>query len=235
MKTGSNKLSRRYVAALRKHLKRGSGASLQQALRLGHQAVSVGLETLDLAKIHDQALATLDSSASGDRLQKRAVIFFAEAITPIEKTHRAALEDNVQLKQLNQTLGRRAVDLTAANRYLKAGIAQRKAVEKALQKSREHYTKLLKESRHIQEHLRHLSHQRLSVQEDERKKMSRELHNEIAQTLLGINVRLLTLKSVAAADNKGLNKEIASTQRLVEKSVKTMNRFAREFGITHEA
>jgi hypothetical protein len=32
-----------------------------------------------------------------------------------------------------------------------------------------------------------------------------------------------------------LKKEIASTQRLVEESVKAMNRFAREFGKHHES
>ena len=88
----------------------------------------------------------------------------------------------------------------------------------------------MKESRRLQKHLRHLTHQILSAQEDKRKKISRELQDEIAQTLLGINVRLLTLKKEAAINASGLKKEIASTQRLVEKSVKTMKRFAREFG-----
>jgi len=51
--------------------------------------------------------------------------------------------------------------------------------------------------------------------------------------LLGINVRLLTLQREAAINAGGLKKEIASTQRLVDKSVKSINRFAREFGIHH--
>ena len=86
----------------------------------------------------------------------------------------------------------------------------------------------------MQEHLRHLTHQILLAQEDKRTQMSHELHDEIAQTLLGINVRLLTLKNEATVNAMGLKKEIASTQRLVEKSVKTMNRFAREFGKQHD-
>lgn len=68
----------------------------------------------------------------------------------------------------------------------------------------------------------------------ERGEISRELHDEIAQILLRINVRLLTLKKAATLNTKDLIKEIASTQRLVEESVKNINRFAREFGITHE-
>jgi len=49
--------------------------------------------------------------------------------------------------------------------------------------------------------------------------------------LLGINVRLLTLKRATAINTSNLKKEIASTQRLVDKSVKSIKRFARESGI----
>ena len=138
------------------------------------------------------------------------------------------------MSQLNKTLGRRTVDLAASNRSLKQGIVRRKTVEQALKKSGEHYKKLLKESRRLQKHLRHLTHQILSAQEDKRKKISHDLQDEIAQTLLGINVRLLTLKKEATVNTEGLKKEIASTQRLVDKSVKTIKRFAREFGNHHE-
>jgi signal transduction histidine kinase len=81
--------------------------------------------------------------------------------------------------------------------------------------------------------LRHLTHQLLLAQEAKRTKLSRELHDEIAQTLLGINVRLLTLKKEATATTKGFKKEIASTQRLVGKSAKTISRFTRGYGKQH--
>ena len=116
---------------------------------------------------------------------------------------------------------------------MKQGIIRRKLVEQALRKSGEHSRKLLKESRALQQHLQRLTHQILSAQEDKRKKISRDLHDEIAQTLLGINVRLLTLKREAAVNVHGLKKEIASTRRVVDKSVKSIKRFAREFGIHH--
>jgi len=187
-----------------------------------------------MARIHEAALASLKVFSRRDGLIKRAEIFFAEAITPIEKTHRAALKANARLNQLNNTLGRRTVDLAASNRFLKRGIVQRKTVEKALKKSAGHYARLVKESRRLQKHLRHLTRQILSAREEGRKKTSRELHDEAAQTLLGINIRLLTLKKEATANTEGLKKEIASTQRLVRKSVETMGRFAREFDKQHD-
>jgi hypothetical protein len=147
METKLTRLSQRYTTALRKHLRQERGASLHPAQRLGRGAMASGLEALDLTRIHEIALARLVppsySSAIRKRMLKRAEVFFAEAITPIETTHRAAREAKVLLNRRNGT-----VDLVASNRCLKLGIVQRKAAEKALKKSGEHFTQLLKKSRH---------------------------------------------------------------------------------------
>jgi signal transduction histidine kinase len=192
--------------------------------------VASGLETLDLARIHVAALASLEASSSQDGIIKRAENFFSEAITPIEKTHRAAQEASGHLNQLTKTLGRRTVELAASGRHLKRGIVRRKAAEQALKKSGKHRANLLEQSRLLQEHLRQMTRQILLAQENKRTKISRELHDEIAQTLLGINVRLVTLKKEAATNAKGLKKEIANTRRLVEKSRITLRRFVGELG-----
>ena len=59
MKRKIDALSRRYQAALRSYLKKGPRASLQPAQRLGRRAMTLGLETLDLARIHAGALIAL--------------------------------------------------------------------------------------------------------------------------------------------------------------------------------
>jgi signal transduction histidine kinase len=217
------------MTALRKHLKQEPGASLRPALRLGRQTVVLGLETLELARIHERALVTLGLSNSKDGLLKRAEIFFTEALTPIVETHRAARQSKMDLHRLNETLNRRTLELGATNRQLQRGIIRRKSVEAALKKSGEHYTKLLKDSLQLQKGLRQLTHQLLASQEEERKKISLELQNEIAQTLLGINVRLLSLKQEARLNSRGLKNEIASTQRLLAKSAQSVRRVARDF------
>jgi len=79
MKKKLNRLSRAYATALRKHLKQGLRASLVPARKLGRHAAAIGLETLDVAKIHETALATLEASSSTDGIIKRAELFFAEA------------------------------------------------------------------------------------------------------------------------------------------------------------
>src|SRR5277367_2435218 len=54
MKQKLNGLSRRYLKVLRKHLKQGPRASLQPAVDLGRRAVVLGLDTLELARMHEQ-------------------------------------------------------------------------------------------------------------------------------------------------------------------------------------
>lgn len=205
---------------------------MQPALRLGRQAVALGLETLDLALIHEQATIVqalpIHSSAARDRISHRAGIFFTEAVLPMEETHRSALEANMHLSRLNQALNRHTLDLSASNRQLKKEIIRRKVVEETLRKSERNSSRLLEQSRRLQEQLRFLSRRILSTQEEERKRISRELHDVIAQMLTGINVRLATLKMEATANTKGLSEKISRTQRLVEKSVDIVHRFARE-------
>jgi PAS domain S-box-containing protein len=144
-----------------------------------------------------------------------------------QKSCRVAVSDITSLKQAEEAQLR--IEAQAiANQKLQREIDRREVVEESLRKSEQHYGKLLQQSRDMQEQLRHLSHQILSAQEEERKKISRELHDEIAQTLTGINVQLAALKVESRVNVKDLQKKIARTQRLVEKSVDIVHRFARE-------
>jgi signal transduction histidine kinase len=222
-------LSKRYAKALRTHLRAGFSASLRPALGLGRQAVALRLETLELARMHERAFAALGPSNGTRWSSKRAEIFFTEALSPIVETHRAARQSKLDLNRLTETLDARTAELASSNRQLQRGIVRRKRVEAALKKSGVHYSKLLKDSLHLQAGLRELTHRVLAAQEDERKQMSIELQNEIAQTLLGINARLLSLKKDARINTQGLKSEIATTQELVLKSAKSVRRVARGF------
>ncbi len=155
MKRKLSALSHKYVLALKKHLNQSPGVSLQPALKLGRQAIAMGLETLDVAKIH----------------------------------------------------------------------------EKALRISGVHCKKILEGSHCLQKHLQNLTHKILSAHEEGRKRISHNLQDEIAQTLLGIHVRLLTLKSKAAVNSSGFKQEIACTQQMVKESVQSITRFARKLNI----
>jgi len=232
------KWSRCYQTALRKHLAQGPGASLRPALKLGRRAAALGLETLDLAGFHEQALKPLvlpcDSSRTSQRIIKQAKTFFLEAIVPIEKTHRATLKAGIRVNQLTRTLRRRTMESSASARCLKRSIFLRQGAEQTLKNSGKRHDMLLAELHRLQKRLRDLTHTCLSVQENERQKMSFRLHDEIAQALIAIDLRLLSLKKAARAGTVRLKKEIAKTQRLVKESVRRIDRFAHEFGIQHK-
>lgn len=225
-------LAQQYLAALRQFLKKGKTADLEPARKLGYQALAWKQETLDLARIHENALIKLDklgtTAAARRDVIRRAGMFFAEAITPLEQTHRAARDANSNLNQVVTELNQRTVELASSVVELKQEIAQRKLVEESLRTSEQTSSQLLEKSRELQGELRRLSRQLLSAQEEERRKISRELHDVIAQTLSGINVKLASLTAESSASAKDIQRKIAATQRMVLKSVDIVHRFARE-------
>ena len=232
MKGELHNLSRRYRNALRTYMEPGRQSGLDSARGLGSQALAAGFHTLDLVKLHEHILLTevLVGSPARKRaaLTKQAGVFFAASVTQIEKKNPQVRGSTEHLAKFIQTLSQRTVELASANLELSQEIAHRKVAEEALKKSERHYSQLLRQSDRLQEQLRLLSRQILSAQEDERKKISRELHDVVAQTLTGINIRLATLKKEAAINTKGIDRNILLTQRLVEKSVDIVHRFARE-------
>jgi signal transduction histidine kinase len=121
-----------------------------------------------------------------------------------------------------------SVELASLRRQLKQEVILREGVQKSLTSSKRHYDELLEKSARMQEHLRRLSHEILSAHEEERKKISRELHDEIGQILTAVNVKLAALRVQSANNATGLEKKIAVTQRLVERSMNTVHRFARQ-------
>jgi signal transduction histidine kinase len=225
-----SKLSGRYLAALTGYLAKAPGSSLTSALRMGRESLAAGQPTLALAIIHEKALGKLlepiDTAVARNRLIKRSGVFFAEALVPLEETHRYARDTASRMTVLNASLQRRADELLASNRSLEKEVRLRKKSEDNLRKSESRSTELLEEARHMRMRMQGLSRSILATQEEERKRISRELHDVIAQMLAGINLRLENLRKESLLNAHGIGKKIAHTQKLVEKSVEVVHRFA---------
>src|SRR5579863_8363457 len=154
MKQNLIPLSQQYVTALERYLKQGPRTSLLPALKLGRRAVVFGLETLDLARMHERALAALKLSGAKNTSTKIAGIFFTEANSAIENTHRAARQTKVNLRKLMATLDRRTKALATSNRQLQRGVIRRKIMEDNFGKRGKRHKKCLEESLDLQRRLR---------------------------------------------------------------------------------
>jgi signal transduction histidine kinase len=205
----------------------GLDMSAAQVSDLAERFHQLGLDLLDLARIHHEAvrecLATAiraPASASGDDLVARGKVFFAKVA--------AATSSDLTTGARVESLARQLGELALANRELREEVNRRKVIEDSLRHREKAASEMLEKSREMQEEWRLLSRRLLAVQEDEQKLISRELHDVIAQTMTGINVRLAVLRSQATANAIELHRKIAEAEKLAEKSVEIVHQFASE-------
>jgi len=212
---GTLAFERSYRTALRAHVKtaRNSGAGE----RIGRRAERLGVETLALARIHDRAAMAFATAAKGSR----AEAFFARAVAAIEAARSGAPEALLESQRLAALLARRTSELAEA----RTGLA---ALQAELEQGACRHRELAERSRLTELRMRRISHRLLSAQEEERLRISRDLHDAIGQTLTGINVGLASLKNDAASESRELAEAISQAQQLVERSMKTVHQFAWE-------
>jgi len=227
---------KRYQTALRHHLhsrKRGRPDRLA-AERLGRKAMGLRLDALALARIHDRAVIALvfpprrPGAATAEGQLILASRFFCGVLSPI--AHQSAIDQRSlrRMQKLAQQLAAQTTELASIRRQMKRETARRTAGELRLAQGARHYNTLLAQSHRMQEQARRLARQVLMAQEEERKEISRDLHDEVAQILAGINVQLAGLRESAVLNISSLRRKIAHTQRMVEKSVEVVHRYAQD-------
>jgi PAS domain S-box-containing protein len=133
-----------------------------------------------------------------------------------------------KLAEQAEVVKRRLETLTASNRVLEAEVGRRRKVEHALKASELHARHLLAESQKMQGKIRDYARQILRVQEDQRKAISRDLHDRVGQLLAGIGIHLSAFAEAAARNPGEIKAKIRPILRLVNKSAKNVHRFARE-------
>lgn len=231
-KNDRTSLATRYLAALRIHLQGRRTANGDGAQGLGRTVLAGGLVTRDVALMHEHAMIALapshDFGTARNGSLVRAGYFFTQALIPLEAAQRATRKSNRLLQERNATLREHTANMARSNRRLEKEITRRKTGETSILKGRAQYQQLFLESEIMQRKLRQLTRQIIVAQEEERKEISRELHDEVVQTLVGINVQLSALGKGADNGLHSLKAKIASTQRLVEHSVNAVHQFARK-------
>ena len=224
--------SEEYGLALQHYLAQRQESNLERAYELGRKACAVGLGVLQVSKIHQEAMTRLLTAsprlATRPAALEAAGTFVMEVLSPFEATHRGFHEINLKLLELNRTLSQRNQDLSESNRSLQMEVTERKRTATALRESQEYYQVLFNEARQMQEDLRRLSTQVLRVQEEERNRISRELHDEIGQALTAIHVHLTLASRQMGVGTKICTHAIGTALRVLEETMESVHRFARE-------
>ena len=229
MKAGLETFRRRYLAALRRYLKDGTVEHGQAGAELVREALGRGLGERVLLGLHRAAVRdSVPGRPAPSADEAAAERFLAASLLPVEEAHAAVLADN--RKQVGQVavLSRRVGKLEEANQVLAVDLEESRAAEKRLRASELATVVELETARRTRDELRVLTRGLLTVQEEERKRISRELHDVVSQALTAINLRLATLDIQTTGDAEEMHRKIALTQALVEKSVATVHRFARD-------
>lgn len=205
----SPSFTERYRTALLQHL---SGATKDQvssrlAHSLGNEACSSGIDARFLARTHDKAMAEIakptkpDEQANQTYTLSPGCLFFIEALGEIEDKKTEICDNRGEALKQN---------------------------EQRLEEESERYQKLLIKAQRMQKRSQQLAHQILLAQEEERREISRELHDEVAQILAAINVQLAALSEIDAISFKRLEQGIQQTQEMIENSVNAVHRFAQK-------
>ena len=217
-----------YQEALEDHLAQPCQETLLQALDLGQAAFTAGIGIPDLLRLHHQALAEgpicSGEMARPDHFATALDSFLIAVLSPFEVDGRVAAGAN------DRRFGTREdhlEELAHRNAELQEEIAEHESAEEAMQAAKDHYFLLYQNARATEANLRDLSAQVLTAQEDERKRISRELHDEIGQALTAINVSIAMLKSQGVTD-VAFQRNVAEAEQLLARTMETVHSFARE-------
>jgi len=116
-------------------------------------------------------------------------------------------------KELERRVEERTAELLAANRLLKKMLDEGKRAEEEIRKSRER--------------LRNLSGRLQFLLEEERTRISREIHDELGQALTALKIDLsLTRKSLVSGGHAEQSAKIQENERAVNRIIRTMRKIA---------
>ena len=194
---------------------------------LGRLAVASGVDRLALCQLH-RGMVDRGPPSPPNRKHIRQTEFLGEMLRSIAQANRTAQLRDARVPALLHKLIRREVVIERLQLSRVRDRARWSAIRTGLDRNLEKTEALLADSRRLQKLSQRTTRRALLAQENERREISRDLHDGVVQTLAGINTHLAALKSAANIGNATFTERIAQAQHLVGESVQTIYRFARE-------
>jgi len=147
-------------------------------------------------------------SLTAQRGEDGAVVSFIGVFADITPRKRAEAELHTLSRELDARVVARTAELTEANRLLQLEVAERKRAQAELHESREQLRKLA-------------SHLQL-VKEEERKRIAREVHDELGQNLLALRLDVSQLHARTEGRAARLHPRVAAALENVDATIRSV-------------
>jgi signal transduction histidine kinase len=172
-----------YSAALRSYLCGAEESALLWAYEYGREALESGAGVLELGAVHREVVAALledvRDGAEAARIHRSAWTFFAETVAPVEMCLRGYQQSNDSLRTLAATLDEQVRERT-----------------RDLDESLEELTRADRARRLLLERL-------LSEQEDERRRIASDIHDDSIQVITAAYLRVELIRRDLGDDPHG--------------------------------
>ena len=212
-----------YRSALSEYLVHHDEAHLGAASELGHAAMRKGMAIFDLVQLHEDFCPVMVAhSVKRDAVSQQFLAareFLNEALAPFDSALRRIPATLARVGDLELALARRGQELADL-------VPRLLQLEAALSCSKTRNLKLCQQVRTLKAEIMAHPDKLVQVHEAERKRVSRELHDDVGQLLVALNVSLEILKKQAAVDTV-LYRQLASSQGLVAQSMESTHRICR--------
>jgi two-component system sensor histidine kinase DegS len=212
-----------YRRALSAYLAHRDEACLGAACELGYVAMRRGMGVFDLVRLHEDSCPVM-VVPSGARYEvsqefRAAREFLMDALSPFDAALRRLPATQARVGDLELALARRGQELADL-------VPRQLQLESALRCSKTRTLKLCQQVRILKAEIQTHPDKLVKVYEAERKRVSRELHDDIGQLLVALSVSLETLKKEAASWTV-LQRQVESAQALVAQSMESTRRICR--------
>lgn len=209
MRTRAGAVVQPYRAEVRKHLGAGQAVTERDVRALAKHAASVPERAAHLVARPD-GMAVSRPGVAGDPAAVRSERLAALLFACLRVQHR------------------RDDELSEARRSAAAAERRRRAAERSLKRIEARLSSRLAQSDKHLRRMRLMSRAMLLAHEAERRSISRDLHDVVAQLLTGVAIRLAVLgRELGGGDRAGVCR-VRRDERLVLGSVRLVHRFARD-------
>jgi PAS domain S-box-containing protein len=142
------------------------------------------------------------------RDEEGAISYFIGVFSDITARQRAEADLLKLSRELDRRVAARTAELTEANRLLMQEVAERKRTEAALHESRDQLRKLA-------EHLE-------TVKEDERKRIARDIHDELGQNLLALRIDISMLSARTGERHARLHQRVSGVLENLDTTIRSV-------------